>query len=120
MLGIEQFQADPDPTLHLDANRGYDEDLHFHQQKLIHSPATGLHINKYKLKPIFSHFERYYLKGGIIKKFVIQGRHNYASLKRMPLFNFPRVLNIEGNAKLNPIQHRYLKHVKHNCLMNQN
>jgi hypothetical protein len=47
-------------------------------------------------------------------------QHNYASLKRMPLFNFPRVWNSEDNAKLNPIQHHYLKYVKHNCLLNQN
>jgi hypothetical protein len=47
-------------------------------------------------------------------------QHNYASLKRMPLFNFPRVWNSEDNAKLNPIQHHYLKYVKQNCLLNQN
>jgi hypothetical protein len=45
-------------------------------------------------------------------------QHNYASLKRMPLFNFPRIWNIEGNEKFNPVQHRYLKHVKNRCLLN--
>jgi hypothetical protein len=43
---------------------------------------------------------------------------NYASLKRMPLFNFPRLWNLEGNEKHNPLYHRYLKFVKNNCLMN--
>jgi hypothetical protein len=38
--------------------------------------------------------------------------HNYATLKRMPLFNFPAVWNAEGPDKLNPIQHRYLKNLK--------
>ena len=47
-------------------------------------------------------------------------QHNYASLKRMPLFNFPRVWNLEGNKKLNPVQHRYLKYVKNSCLVNLN
>jgi hypothetical protein len=45
-------------------------------------------------------------------------QHNYASLKRMPLFNFPRVWNTEDDTKLIPIQHRYLKLVKNNCLLN--
>jgi len=44
--------------------------------------------------------------------------HNYASLKRMPLFNFPRIWNTEDDSKLIPIQHRYLKIVKNNCLPN--
>ena len=44
--------------------------------------------------------------------------HNYASLKRMPLFNFPRIWNTEDDSKLIPIQHRYLKIVKNNCLQN--
>jgi hypothetical protein len=44
--------------------------------------------------------------------------HNYASLKRMPLFNFPRLWNLEGNEKHNPVQHRFLKVVKNNCLVN--
>jgi hypothetical protein len=44
--------------------------------------------------------------------------HNFASLKRMPLFNFPRLWNLEGNEKHNPVQHRFLKFVKNNCLVN--
>jgi hypothetical protein len=38
--------------------------------------------------------------------------HSYDSLKRMPLLNLPRVWNLEGNEKLNPVQHRFLKYVK--------
>jgi hypothetical protein len=37
--------------------------------------------------------------------------HNYATLKRMPLFNFPYTWN-QGVEKFNPIQHRYLKNLK--------
>ncbi len=29
--------------------------------------------------------------------------HNYATLKRMPLFNFPAVWNAQGHDKFNPI-----------------
>jgi hypothetical protein len=45
--------------------------------------------------------------------------HNYATLKRMPLYNFPYTWNQEGIEKFNPIQHRYLKPVvgKHPDLM---
>jgi hypothetical protein len=38
--------------------------------------------------------------------------HNFATLKRMPLFNFPSIWNAEGPDKLNPIQHRYLSRLK--------
>jgi hypothetical protein len=38
--------------------------------------------------------------------------HKYATLKRMPLFNFPAIWNAEGPDKLNPVQHRYLKNLK--------
>jgi hypothetical protein len=38
--------------------------------------------------------------------------HNFATLKRMPLFNFPSIWNSEGPAKNNPIQHQYLRHLK--------
>jgi len=38
--------------------------------------------------------------------------HNFATLKRMPLFNFPAIWNAEGPDKLNPIQHRYLSQLK--------
>jgi hypothetical protein len=41
--GSKQFEADPDPTSHLDASRGYDEDLRFSSTK-VHTLATGLHI----------------------------------------------------------------------------
>jgi hypothetical protein len=47
-------------------------------------------------------------------------QHNYASLKRMPLFNFPSVWNLESNEKLTPVQHRYLKYVKNSFLVNLN
>jgi hypothetical protein len=42
--------------------------------------------------------------------------HNFATLKRMPLFNFPRIWNNAGNQKLNPIVHQYLRHVKNALL----
>jgi hypothetical protein len=35
--------------------------------------------------------------------------HQFATLKRMPMFNFPHIWNNEGIGKLSPIQHRYLK-----------
>jgi hypothetical protein len=38
--------------------------------------------------------------------------HRYATLKRVPLFNFPAIWNAEGPDKLNPVQHRYLKNLK--------
>jgi hypothetical protein len=44
--------------------------------------------------------------------------HNFATLKRLPRFNFPRIWNSAGNEKLNPIQHRFLKAVKISLLQN--
>jgi hypothetical protein len=44
--------------------------------------------------------------------------HHFATLKRMPLFNFPTIWNQEDNVKLNPIQHQYLKNLKSRCLNN--
>ena len=38
--------------------------------------------------------------------------HRFATLKRMPLFNFPVVWNAEGLDKFNPIPHRYVKNLK--------
>jgi hypothetical protein len=38
--------------------------------------------------------------------------HNYETLKRLPLFNFPNIWNHEPDEKLNPVQHRYLKNLK--------
>jgi hypothetical protein len=38
--------------------------------------------------------------------------HKFATLKRMPLFNFPAVWNAEGPDKFNPIPHRYVKNLK--------
>ncbi len=38
--------------------------------------------------------------------------HRFATLKRMPLFNFPAIWNAEGPEKFNPITHRYLKNLK--------
>jgi hypothetical protein len=38
--------------------------------------------------------------------------HRFATLKRMPLFNFPVVWNAEGIDKFNPIPHRYVKNLK--------
>jgi hypothetical protein len=38
--------------------------------------------------------------------------HNYATLKRMPLFSFPKVWNEDTNPKLNPSPRSYLKSVK--------
>jgi hypothetical protein len=44
--------------------------------------------------------------------------HNYATLKRMPLFNFPSTWNLEGVEKFNPIQHLYLKKLKARLIRN--
>ncbi len=41
-----------------------------------------------------------------------------ATLKRMPLFNFPCTWNQEGVEKFNPIQHRYLKNLKAQFIRN--
>jgi hypothetical protein len=38
--------------------------------------------------------------------------HDYATLKRMPLFSFPKVWNEDINPKLNPSPRLYLKSVK--------
>ena len=38
--------------------------------------------------------------------------HKMATLKRLPLFTFPRVWNEEHQNKHNPIQHLYLKQLK--------
>jgi hypothetical protein len=43
--------------------------------------------------------------------------HNFATLKRMPLFNFPAIWNNAGPDKYNPIQHRYLKSLKSQLLL---
>ncbi len=40
--------------------------------------------------------------------------HNYATLKRLPLYNFPNLWNHEPDEK----QHRYLKNLKKLCLVN--
>jgi hypothetical protein len=44
--------------------------------------------------------------------------HNYATLKRLPRFNFPTIWNSAGNEKFNPIQHQFLKAVKSSLLQN--
>jgi hypothetical protein len=44
--------------------------------------------------------------------------HNYATLRRLPLFNFPNIWNQEPDEKHNPVQHRYLKNLKKMCLVN--
>ena len=44
--------------------------------------------------------------------------HNFATLKRMPLFDFPNTWNQEGIEKFNPIQHRYLKSLKAQFIRN--
>jgi hypothetical protein len=38
--------------------------------------------------------------------------HKFATLKRMPLFNFPAIWNAAGPDKFNPIPHQYLKNLK--------
>ena len=39
--------------------------------------------------------------------------HNYATLKRLPLFTFPKVWNdLDNQNKLNPVPHLFLKHLK--------
>jgi len=42
--------------------------------------------------------------------------HNYATLKRLPRFNFPTGWNSAGNDKLIPVQHKFLKAVKTSLL----
>ncbi len=37
---------------------------------------------------------------------------NFATIKRMPMFNFPSIWNEEGPAKNNPNQYIYLRIVK--------
>jgi hypothetical protein len=44
--------------------------------------------------------------------------HNYATLKRLPKFNFPSIWNAVGNEKFNPIRHQFLKAVKRTLLQN--
>ncbi len=38
--------------------------------------------------------------------------HKFATLKRLPLFNFPSVWNLAGDEKNNPSQRLYLKRLK--------
>lgn len=42
--------------------------------------------------------------------------HNYATLKRLPIYSFPVNWNSENEAKLNPIEHQYMKNVKNRLL----
>lgn len=42
--------------------------------------------------------------------------HNFASLKRLPLFTFPRAWNDEIVAKQNPIVHAFLRNLKNSLL----
>jgi hypothetical protein len=42
--------------------------------------------------------------------------HHFATLKSLPLFNFPALWNQEDHVKQNPIQQRYLKNLKSRCL----
>jgi hypothetical protein len=44
--------------------------------------------------------------------------HRFATLKRLPLFNFPTVWNSAGNEKNNPRKHVYLKLLKSMLLSN--
>jgi hypothetical protein len=44
--------------------------------------------------------------------------HRFATLKRLPLFNFPAMWNAAGNEKNNPRQHVYLKLLKSRLLSN--
>ncbi len=44
--------------------------------------------------------------------------HHFATIKRLPLFNFPTIWNQEGIEKFNPVLHRYLKNLKLQCLSN--
>jgi hypothetical protein len=44
--------------------------------------------------------------------------HRFATLKRLPLFNFPTVWNAAGNDKNNPRQYVYLKLLKSRLLSN--
>ncbi len=41
-------------------------------------------------------------------------RHNFATLKRLPLFNW----NVANNEKNDPNPHRYIKYLKRTLLLN--
>ncbi len=43
--------------------------------------------------------------------------HNYATLKRMPLFNFPLIWNAVGAERNNPRQHLFIKHQRNALLL---
>jgi hypothetical protein len=45
--------------------------------------------------------------------------YNYATLKRLPRFNFPNILNSAGNEKFNLMQHQFLKAVKTSLSQNK-
>jgi hypothetical protein len=44
--------------------------------------------------------------------------HNYATLKSMPLFNFPQVWNAVGIEKNNSRQNLFIKHQRNALLLN--
>ena len=46
--------------------------------------------------------------------------HKFATLKRMPLFTFPRIWKHEDIAKYNPIPHQYFNSVKTALLLSLN
>ena len=47
--------------------------------------------------------------------------HNFATLKRLPFFNFPKSWNEYDNQnKLNPVPHLYIKNLKSALISNLN
>jgi hypothetical protein len=49
--------------------------------------------------------------------YVYTPAHNYATLKRMPLFNFPLVWNAVGVERNNPRQHLFINHQRNALLL---
>ena len=47
-------------------------------------------------------------------------RHNFATLKRLPLFSFPAIWNMASDEKNDPNPHRYVKYLKRTLLLNLN
>jgi hypothetical protein len=47
-------------------------------------------------------------------------RHNFATLKRLPLSNFPVIWNTASNEKNDPNPYRYIKYLKRTLLFELN
>ncbi len=97
---------------------------HYAQIKSKQKPATTQNeVNNYDMKcnyrVLFGPLNTVQ-RGGVLRNanqlYIVP--HNYATLRRLPLFNFPNIWNNEPDEKHNPVQHRYLKNLKKMCLVN--